>query len=190
MLGLFFSSKWSCGFYLVRLSLLLKLEVSSSGVTLYLCKSTIQPFQQFPYLGWGRGEGGGGVPSFYLHKLQKWICRIIGPSLAVFLELLAHCWNVANWRLSYKHYIGRFWSEFAELAPLIHSRGRCTHYSNSLLDFSVVIPRCYKDVYVNSFIHCTTKIWSFLPAKCLPLTYDLNGFKPRANKHLFSFGSF
>ena len=56
MLGLFFSSKLACGFYLVRLSLLLKLEVSSSGVTLYLCKSTIQPFQQFPYLGWGRGE--------------------------------------------------------------------------------------------------------------------------------------
>ena len=29
-----------------------------------------------------------------------------------------------------------------------------------------------------------------LPAECFPLTYDINGFKSRVNRHLFSLGSF
>ena len=39
-----------------------------------------------------------GAPSCYLElldKLQKAICRTVGPSLAAFLERLAHCRNVA-----------------------------------------------------------------------------------------------
>ena len=35
-----------------------------------------------------------GAPSCYLElldKLQKWICRTVGPSLAASLEPLAHC---------------------------------------------------------------------------------------------------
>ena len=86
MLGLFFSSKLACGFYLVRLSLLLKLEVSASGVTLYLCKSTIRPFQQFPYLGWGRGEGGGGVPSFYYINCKNGYVGLLVLHLLFFLN--------------------------------------------------------------------------------------------------------
>ena len=31
-----------------------------------------------------------------LDKLQKWICRIVDPSLAASLEPLAHCGNVAS----------------------------------------------------------------------------------------------
>ena len=40
-----------------------------------------------------------GAPSCYLElfgKLQKWICRIIGPLLAASLEPLAHCQKVAS----------------------------------------------------------------------------------------------
>ena len=41
----------------------------------------------------------------------------------------------------------------AELVPLPYSRGRSSCYSNRMHDFSV-IPRCYKDVYVNGiFLH-------------------------------------
>ena len=43
------------------------------------------------------------------------------------------------------------------------------------------IPRCYKDVYVNSFFPRTAKLWNSLPVECFPLTYDLSGFKPRIN---------
>ena len=32
------------------------------------------------------------------------------------------------------------------------------HYSGRLHDFSVTIPKCYKDVFVNSFFPCTAKL--------------------------------
>ena len=56
-------------------------------------------------------------------------------------------------------------------------------------DCSVTFPICYKDVYVNSFFPRTAIIWNSLPAECFPLTFDLNGFKSRVNKQLFSLGS-
>ena len=59
---------------------------------------------------------------------------------------------VALVSLFYRYYFGRFSSELAQLVPLPYSRERSTHYSDRLRDFSVYyIPRCYKDVYVNSF---------------------------------------
>ena len=64
---------------------------------------------------------------------------------------------------------------------------RSTRYSNSLHDFSVTIIRCYKDVYVNNFFPWTVRLWNSLPAECFPLIYDLNGFKSRAKRQLFSF---
>ena len=87
-----------------------------------------------------------------LDKIQKRICRTVGPSLAVSLEPLAHRRNVASLSLFYRYYFGRCLSE---LVPLPYSRGRSTRYFDKLHDFSVTIPRCDKDVYVNSFFPCT-----------------------------------
>ena len=77
-------------------------------------------------------------------------------------------------------------SELAKLVPLAYSRGRYIRYSVRLHDFSVTIPRCYKDVYVNSFFPPTTRLWNSLPIECFPLTYDLNGFKSRINRHFLT----
>ena len=52
---------------------------------------------------------------------------------------------------------------------------RSTRCSERLHDFSVTIPRWYKDVYVNSFFPRTAKLCNSLPIECLPWTYDLNG---------------
>ena len=139
----------------------------------------------FSYLDWS--------PSCYLElldKLQKQICRSVGPFLATSLEPLAHSRNVANLSLFYRYYFGRCSSELAELVPLSYSRGSSTRYSDRLHDFFVTIPRCYKDVYVNSFFPCTARLWNSLPIECFPLTYDLNGFKSRINRHLLTVGSF
>ena len=86
-----------------------------------------------------------------LDKLQKWICRAIGPSLAASLEPLAYHGNVASLSLLYRYYFGRCSSELAELVPLPYFGVRSTCYSHSLHDFSFTIHRCYKNVYVNSF---------------------------------------
>ena len=102
-----------------------------------------------------------GAPSCYLEvldKLQKWICRTGGPSFVTSVEPLTHRQNVASLCLFYRYYFGRCSSELAQLVPLPFSRGRSTRYSDRLHDFSVTIPRCYKDVYVNNFFPRTARL--------------------------------
>ena len=159
----------------------------SPEVALYLYKSTICPCMEYCCHVWG------GAPSCYLElldKLQKRICRIVGPSLAASLEPLAHCRNVTSLSLFYMYLFGRCSSELAQLALLLFPQGRSTPYSDRLHDFSVTIPRCYKDVYVKSFFPRTAKLWNSLPKECFPLTYNLSGFKSRIDRHLLTVGSF
>ena len=116
-----------------------------------------------------------------------WICRVVGPSLAATLELLAHCRNVTNLTLFCRYYFSRCASEMAELVPLPYPWGRSTCYSDRLHDFSIIIPRFYKkDVYINSFFPCIARLWNSLPVECFPLTYDLSAF----NRHLLTVTSF
>ena len=87
----------------------------SPEVALYLYKSTIRPCIEYCCHVWA------GAPSCYLElldKLQKWICRIVGPSLVASLEPLAHRGNVANLSLFYRYYFGRYSSELTELVPI------------------------------------------------------------------------
>ena len=81
-------------------------------------------------------------------------------------------------------------SELAQLVPLPFSQGRSTCYSDRLHDFSVTIPRCYKDVYVNSFFSRTARLWNSTPIECFPLNYDFSGLKSRINRHHLTVGSF
>ena len=128
-----------------------------------------------------------GNPSCYLElpdKLQKRICRTVGPSLAASLKPLSHRRNVATLSLFYRYYFGRFSSELAELVPLSYSRGRSTRYSDRLRDSSVTISRCYKDIYIDSFFPSKVRLCNSLPIQCSPWSFDLSGFKSRINRYL------
>ena len=103
------------------------------------------------------------------------------PSLAASFEPLAHHQNVASLSLFYRYYFGRCSSELAQLVPLPYSQGRSSCYSDRQHDFSVIIPRCYEDFYVNTFFPHTARFWNSLPVGCFPLTYDLSSFKSRIN---------
>ena len=114
-----------------------------------------------------------GVPCCYLElldKLQKRICRTVGPSLAVSLEPLVHRRNVVGLSLFYMYYFGRCSPELAQLVTLPFFRGRSTLYSDRLHDFSVTIPRRYKDAYVKSLFSRTVRFWNYLAIECFPLT--------------------
>ena len=74
-------------------------------------------------LGWNPEAG---APSCYLElvdKLQNWICRTVGLSLAAFLEPWAHCPNVASFSLFYKYCLGRCSSELAQVVAIPYSQG-------------------------------------------------------------------
>ena len=196
MLGLNFSSKLDWGSYIISIAktaskkigaLISSMKFLSPEVALYLYKSTIRPCMEYCCHVWA------GASSCYLElldKLQKQICRTVGPSLAAFLESLAHRRNAVSLSLFYRYYFGRCSSELAQTIPLPYSRGRSTRYSDRLHDFSVTIPRCYKDVYVNSFFPRTGRLWNSLPIECFPLTYDLSGFTSRISRYLLTVGSF
>ena len=152
MLELIFFSKLDWSSYIIFIAkttskkigaLIRSMKFLSLEVTLYLYKSTIRPCIEYCCHVWA------GARSCYvelLDKVQKRIFRTIGSSLAASLELLLHRRNVASLSLFYRYYFGRYSSELVHLVPLPFSRGRSTCYSDRFHDFSVTIPRCYKDV--------------------------------------------
>ena len=195
MLGLTLFINWIGALYIISIAksaskkivaLICSMKFLSSEVALYLYKSTIHPCMEYCCHIWA------GAPSCYLvllDKLQKQICRTVGPSLATSHNPLVHCWNVASLSIFYRYYFGCS-SELAQPVPLPFSRGRPTRFSDRLHNFYVTIPRCYKDVYVNSSFPRTARLWNSLPIECFPLTYYLNGFKSRINRHLLTVDSF
>ena len=176
MLGLTFSSKLDWSSYILSIAktssqkigpLIHSMKSLSVEVALYLYKFAIRPCMEYCCHGWA------GAPSCYLElldQLQKRICRAVGPSLAASLEPLAHRRKVATLSVFCRYYFGRCSSELAQLIPLPFSRGRSTRYSDRLHDFSVTIPRCYKDDYVNSF---SSHSWTLEFSACGMLSFDL-----------------
>ena len=112
ILGWTFFSELDWGSYIISIAktasnkigaLIRSMKFLFPEVALYLSKSTIRPCMEYCCHVWA------GAPSCYLDlldKLQKRICRIVGPSLAASLEPLAHRRNVASLNLFYGHYFG------------------------------------------------------------------------------------
>ena len=96
MLGLTFSSKLDWGSYIISIAktaskkieaLIRFMKFLSPEVPLYFYKSTICLCMEYCCHVWAGG------PTCYLElldKLQKWICKTVGPSLATTLDPLPH----------------------------------------------------------------------------------------------------
>ena len=124
MLGLTCFSKLDCGSYIISFgktaskkigALIRCMKFLSLEVAPYLCESTIRPCIECCCHVWA------GDPSCYLgllDKLQKRICRTLGPSFAASLEPLAHRRNATSLSLFYRHYFCRWSSGLAQLVPL------------------------------------------------------------------------
>ena len=150
--ALTFSSKLDWVSYIISIAktaskkigaLICSMKFLSPEVALYLYKSTIRPCMEYCCHVWA------GAPSCYLElldKLQKQICRTVGPLIAFSFEPLVYSRNVASLSLFCRYYFGRCSSELAQLVPLSYSRGRSTCYSGRFFhcliwhNFSVTIP--------------------------------------------------
>ena len=119
-----------------------------------------------------------GAPSFYselVDRLQKRICRTVGPSIAASLNPLAQQRYVASLNLFNGQVFVRYSPELAQLVPLPYSRGRSTCYSDDLHDFSVTIPRCYKDAFLD-VTRMSMAIVSFLAQLDSRILFQQNAF--------------
>ena len=102
MVGLTFSFKLDWSSYITSVAksvskrigaLIDSMKFLSNEVALYLYKSTLSPCMEYCYHIWA------GAPSCnleLLEKLQKRICRTVGPSFATSLAPLAHRHNLAS----------------------------------------------------------------------------------------------
>ena len=80
-----------------------------------------------------------------LDKLWKRVCRTVGLTFAASLEPLVHCQNVDSVSCFCRYYFGRYIFDSAELVPLPYSRRRSNRDLDRLHDFSVTLPRYYKN---------------------------------------------
>ena len=64
--------------------------------------------------------------------------------------------SLASLNILYRHYIWTGWTGFISTSCEISFQ-----YCQKLHDFAVTIPRCYKDIYVNSFFPCTAQLELF-----------------------------
>ena len=166
MLRLAFSSKLDS--YIIAIAktaskkigaLIRSMKFFSPKVALY--KSTIRPCME-------NGREWKTVvmsPSCYLElldKLQKWICRIVGPSLAPSLEPLTHRGNVTSLSLFYRYYFGRCSSELAQMVPLPYPPGRSRLV---ILIDCMILMSPFLDVTkmsMSSFFPHTARLWNSL----------------------------
>ena len=197
-MGLTFSSKLDQGSCIISIAknaskkigaLIRSFKFLSPKVALYLYKSTIRPCMEYSCHVWvGAPIATSSCQISCKNKYARLL--LLCCFTCCFSSTLGSCQNVASLSRFYRYYFSRFPSELAQLDPLSYSRGRSTRYCYRFPDFCVTIPKCYKDVYVNGFFPRTARLWNSLPIECFPLTYNLNDFKSRINRHLLTVGSF
>ena len=136
ILGFSFSSRSDWGSYNISIAKIFSKKIGAlicsmkfiyPEVALYPYGSTTSSCMEYCCDVWA------GALSCYLElldKQQKWIFKTVGHSLAVSLEPLAHCRNLACLRFLYSCYFGRCSFELAQVVPLPYSRGRSTGYSD------------------------------------------------------------
>lgn len=153
----------------------------SSECILYLYKALIRPCMEYCCHVWA---GSSSNVLSLLDKVQRRICNIIGPDLAIKLQPLCHRRNVASLSLFYKYYHGRCSDEISSLVPPPKIAKRNTRLSTRSHPFTVSVPLCKKAFYSNSFFPRTSVLWNSLPSYCFPDVYNLNVFKSRVNRFL------
>ena len=155
----------------------------SPEVALYLYKSTIRPFMEYYCHVWASA-----LFVTLNYKLQKRICRTVDPLLATSLEPMTHRQNVASLGLSlgitlvgvHLNWLNSFHFLFLEWGLLVILIDWMIFLS-PFLDVTIMsMSTVYFLAQLDSAIFCLQKF---------PLTYDLNNFKSRINRHFLTVAS-
>lgn len=141
MLGLFFNPKldcWSCIVSIAKIGALIRcLNVFFWSSALFLYKSITKPCMDYYFHVWADST------NWFLNildKLKKQVQRIVGPTVAAFLEILTPRQNEASSKLFYEQYFGKHSSGLVQMVPLPYFCRVSSKLSYSLHNFSVTIP--------------------------------------------------
>ena len=166
-------------------TLIRSMKSLSPEAALYLYKSTIRPSMEYWCHVWTV------APNCYLeflYKLQKRICRVGGPSLAASLELLAQRRNVPSLSLFYITSVDIHLSWLNWLHFCIVEWGLLVILIDCMIFLLPFLNVTRMSLSTVSFLeHLGPVILSAI--ECFPLTYDLNCFNSRINRHLLFVGS-
>ena len=115
--------------------------------------------------------------SYYLDmlgKLQKRICRTVGPLHAASHHRSSSTCSHIKYFLQVLLWLMFIWTGWTDSASLFSWKVHLLCWR--FLDFSATLSRRYKDVYAKRFFPRAVRLWNSLSAECFPLNYDLTSF--------------
>ena len=106
-----------------------------------------------------------------LDKLQKRLCRTVSTSLVWFSRSSDLKYNQLKSYLKVLLCLMFIWIGRTRSCSLFLWQGHSLHYSNRLYDFSVTVPRCYKECLCQQFLSLLS--WTVEVFACKMLSFNL-----------------
>ena len=142
---------------------------------LALYRGVVRPCMEYASHIWG-----GSTHSVILDRVESKAFRIINsPPLTESLQSLSARRIVASLSLFYRYYNKHCSSELFGRIPPPLRRARTTRLSTHSHSFSVHLSTPRLNIYKNSFMYTSCKVWNTLPVSIFPSYFDLNTFKRR-----------
>ncbi|KAL7641293.1 UNVERIFIED_CONTAM: hypothetical protein RMT77_008431 [Armadillidium vulgare] len=147
---------------------------------LALYRGVVRPCMEYASHIWG-----GSTHTALLEKVESRAFRLINsPALTNSLQSLSARRNVASLSLYYRYYNGHCSSELSRRIPPPLRRVRATRLSTQSHPFSVQLSDPRLNLYAQSYMYSTGKVWNTLPSSIFPTSYDLGTFKRRVSGHV------
>jgi hypothetical protein len=148
---------------------------------LYLYKTQIRPILEYCSHLWSRSAASGIA---LLDRIQKRVCKLIGPQLSLKLEPLSHRRDVSSLSLLYRYQNGLCSSQLHKAVPPLKQHRRQLRSAETNHKVTLEVPRCRTTHYQTSFFPQTITLWNSLPADAFPDTPNLSKFKSAVNRML------
>ena len=173
MVGLFYRSK----------------KYLTPSAILYLFKSPIRMKMEYCCHIWG---GTAQTSLSCLDRVQNRLRNLVGDGLFSTLAPLSHRREVASLALFYRYFHGKCSDELHALVPKVQKFSSMTRFATSTLQnhpHFLRLPNIRRKFHTDSFIPRTSLSWNKHQRDCFPSSYNLDIFKKRVNKHLYTLSS-
>ncbi|CAG9814285.1 unnamed protein product [Phaedon cochleariae] len=140
---------------------------------LMIYKAQIRPVLEYCSHIWGSAPK---HTLMLLDSIQRRAIRLVSDAtLTHSLTSLEHRRKVGDLSLFYRYFHGKCSSEISAIIPSLAIPIRRTRQAQSAHPFVVNLERCRTELYQDSFIHRTARLWNSLPVEYFTREKDNNG---------------